>query len=290
MRKTDLFKIGQHIVFFTVGVSGISFSENVVAQVEPYVALASEYESGLPLNHYWMSEKLDGIRAIWTGKALLTRKGKLIHAPDWFLKMLPDFAIEGELWCGRERFNLVQSTVLDQVPDEQRWRQVRFMLFDMLDADETWSFALRYRKLADWVEKNDAANVGYIEQREIASEHALLAHLDSVTNAGGEGVMLRRIDSLYRPGRTDDLIKVKKYQDAEAKVIGYKTGTGKYQGLMGSILVQAESGVTFYIGSGFTDEQRKYPPAIGDVVTYRFNGYTNNKLPRFARFMRVKRE
>jgi len=44
-----------------------------------------------------MSEKLDGIRAYWDGKRLLTRSGKVIHAPDWFLKDYPPFAIDGEL-------------------------------------------------------------------------------------------------------------------------------------------------------------------------------------------------
>ena len=290
MLKTELLKAGQKAVLITAGMTGLCLGDNAVAKVEPEVVLASEYESGLPLSQYWVSEKLDGIRAIWTGKELLTRKGKRIHAPGWFAKMLPDFAVEGELWCGRGRFSVVQSTVLDQTPDEQAWAQVRFMLFDLPGADKTWNFERRYRKLVNWVEAVDSANLGYVQQKAIASEHALMVHLDSVTHAGGEGVMLRRIESFYQPGRTDDLVKVKRHKDAEARVIGYKSGTGKYEGLMGSVLVQAENGRTFYIGSGFTDDQRKNPPAIGTIITYRFNGYTKNGLPRFTRFMRIRRE
>ncbi len=290
MLKAELLKVGQQVVLFTAGITGLCFGENAIAEVEPNVVLASEYESGLPLNQYWVSEKLDGIRAFWTGQELLTRKGNRIHAPGWFTKMLPDFAVEGELWCGRGQYNLVQSTVLDQTADEQAWNQVRFMLFDVPGADMTETFAQRYRKLVDWVESADSENLGYVEQKAITSEQALLAHLDLVMNAGGEGVMLRRIDSRYRAGRTEDLIKVKRHKDAEARVIGYKAGTGKYEGFMGSVLVQVENGRTFYIGSGFTDMQRQNPPAIGDIITYRFNGYTSNGLPRFARFMRVRRE
>ncbi len=204
--------------------------------------------------------------------------------------MLPDFSVEGELWCGRGQFNLVQSTVLDQIPDERAWNQVRFMLFDVLDAAKEWNFQQRYRKLIRWVEAADSEMIDYIKHSEITSEDALLAQLDLVTNNGGEGVMLRKIDSFYRAGRSDDLIKVKRHQDAEARVIGYKAGTGKYKGLMGSVLVQDESGRSFYIGSGFTNEQRKNPPVVGDNITYRFNGTTSNGLPRFARFIRVRQE
>ncbi len=290
MLKNELLKVGQQVVLISVGVSGLSLSENVVAEVEPNIVLASEYESGLRLSEYWMSEKLDGIRAIWTGQELLTRKGNHIHAPKWFTKMLPDFAVEGELWCGRGLFNVVQRTVLDHIPDEKAWAKVRFMLFDVPGAGQRDSFKQRYRELVHWVETVDAEHIGYVEQAEIASEHLLLAHLDSLVSAGGEGVMLRRAESFYRAGRNDDLIKVKRHQDAEARVIGYKPGTGKYEGLMGSVLVQLDDGRTFYIGSGFTDEQRVNPPAIGSTITYRFNGYTNNGLPRFARFMRIRQE
>lgn len=290
MLKNDLWKIGPQVVLISAGMTAVCHSENTVVEVVPQVVLASEYQSGLPLVQYWVSEKLDGIRALWTGHELLTRKGKRIYAPSWFTEMLPDFAVEGELWCGRGLFNLVQSTVLDQAPDEEAWRQVRFMLFDMPSKDNSLSFELRYRKLVSWVESVDAVNIGHVEHKAIATESALLALLDSIVSAGGEGVMLRRVASVYRAGRTEDLIKVKRHKDAEAKVIGYKAGTGKYQGQMGSVLVQLENGQTFYIGSGFTDEQRQNPPLIGDYITYRYNGYTHNGLPRFARFVRVRQE
>ncbi len=290
MLKTELWKVGQNVVLLTAGITLLGHHDHANADVEPKVVLASEYETGLPLSQYWVSEKLDGIRAIWTGHELLTRKGKRIHAPRWFIELLPDFSVEGELWAGRGLFNLVQTTVLDQTPDEKAWEQVRFMLFDIPSKDKSLSFEQRYRQLVRWVESVNADNIGYVQHDAIATEQELLALLDSVTNTGGEGLMLRRVASLYRAGRTDDLIKVKKHQDAEAKIIGYKAGTGKHQGKMGSVLVQLESGQTFYIGSGFTDEQRENPPLIGDYITYRYNGYTHSGLPRFARFIRVRQE
>jgi DNA ligase-1 len=102
--------------------------------------------------------------------------------------------------------------------------------------------------------------------------------------------MLRKISSRYQAGRSTDLLKLKKHQDAEARVIGYKVGKGKYQGLMGALLVKLESGVEFYIGSGFSDQLRQDPPELGSTITFRYNGLTQNGVPKFARFLRERPE
>jgi DNA ligase-1 len=235
-----------------------------------------------------MSEKLDGIRAFWTGRHLLTRKGNRIFAPDWFIQSLPDFPVEGELWAGRGNFHLVQSTVLDSVPEHDRWKDIRLMLFDIPGLKQPYTE--RLRRLTQLVERSGSSCLGYIEHTPVASESAMLVFLESLQEQGGEGIMLRRADSYYRAGRGDDLIKLKKHQDAEARIIGYKPGNGKYTGMMGAVHVQMNKGRTFYIGSGFTDEMRDNPPPIGAVITYRFNGYTSTGLPRFARFLRVRRD
>ena len=88
----------------------------------------------------------------------------------------------------------------------------------------------------------------------------------------------------------NDLLKLKRHHDAEAIVVGYKSGTGKYSGMMGSLLVHTEEGIQFYIGTGFTDEMRLDPPPIGSRITFRYNGYTQNGKPKFARFIREKAE
>ena len=275
-------------VLIAAGVAGVFPLDNATANVEPVVALANEYRSDLELGKYWISEKLDGVRAIWTGTQLITRRGKVIHAPEWFTEALPEYSVEGELWAGRGGFNLVQSTVLDNQPDEGAWEKIRFMLFDL--PDDKRSYKERYRQLLRLNETSDSLWFSFIEHRKAVSEPELLDLLNSVIDVGGEGLMLRRYDSHYFAGRSDDLVKVKKHQDNEARVIGYKPGSGKYQGLMGSVLVRLEDGRTFYIGSGFTDEMRRNPPVVGSTITYRFNGYTSSGLPRFARFLRVRKE
>lgn len=102
--------------------------------------------------------------------------------------------------------------------------------------------------------------------------------------------MLRLGASGYRIGRSNDLLKVKQYQDAEAVVVQHLPGKGKYEGLMGSLLVELENGRQFRIGSGFSDAERASPPDPGTVITFKYYGYTATGLPRFASFLRIRND
>ncbi|MFI3274380.1 DNA ligase [Vibrio sp.] len=235
------------------------------------LVLANTYKQGIDVSEYWTSEKLDGIRALWDGKHLYTRNGNRIYAPRWFTESLPEVHLEGELWAGRGKFHLVQSTVLDHTPSDTAWRQIDFMLFDMPGA--AGDYQKRYYNILHWVSMIDESHVGYVEHSPIKNEETLFHQLDNVDERDGEGLMLRKITSRYQAGRSNDLLKLKRHHDAEATVIGYKTGTGKYKGMMGSILVHNEQGVEFYIGSR---------------ITFRYNGLTQNGKPKFARFVREK--
>ncbi|ELV8694533.1 DNA ligase [Vibrio fluvialis] len=250
------------------------------------VAQANEYHDGINIYEYWQSEKLDGIRAIWNGKQLLTRNGNPIYAPRWFTDPLPDYALEGELWAGRGHFALVQQTVLDHTPSDEAWRKIDFMLFDMPDA--AGDYTKRYYNLIHVVDSTSSKHIKYIEHTPVLSEQELLRYLDTLVNENGEGIMLRKVTARYQAGRSNDLLKLKKHQDAEARVVGYKIGNGKYKGLMGSVLVRTDEGTEFYVGTGFSDEQRLNPPEIGSLITYRYNGLTAEGKPRFARFVRVR--
>lgn len=252
----------------------------------PFVPLAETYHQDIDIAEYWYSEKLDGIRAYWTGRQFVTRNGNTIHAPEWFKKDLPPFPLDGELWAGRGNFNVVQQTVLDKTPNDASWRAIDFMVFDIPEA--AGDYQKRYYNLQSIVLQLDADHVKYIEHRPIKSEKQLFKQLDNIAHSKGEGVMLRKVSSRYQAGRGSDLLKLKRYEDAEGVVIGYKPGTGRLLGMMGAILIQTSEGKQFYIGSGFTDEDRKSPPKLGATITYRFNGYTHNGIPKFARYLRER--
>ena len=70
----------------------------------PPVLLAESWDNVLDLAGWWMSEKLDGVRAYWDGKQFLSRLGNIYHAPDWFVAGLPNVPLDGELWIARRAF------------------------------------------------------------------------------------------------------------------------------------------------------------------------------------------
>ncbi|GAA5194106.1 DNA ligase [Ferrimonas gelatinilytica] len=251
----------------------------------PALPLAKAYRPGLNLTHYWMSEKLDGMRAYWDGTQLSSRSGHKIHAPGFFLAQLPAHPLDGELWLGRGQFEALMAIVRDRVPDEAAWRQVRFMLFDAPDRGVIYE--QRYRHLATLLSGAERPQLARIEHRSIQDEKQLQAELARIVAAGGEGVVLRHRQGLYLPGRSDELLKLKSYQDDEAVVLAHLPGKGQFRGMMGSLLVEDRQGRQFRIGSGFTHAQRREPPEVGTVITYRFNGRTASGLPRFARFDRT---
>ena len=102
--------------------------------------------------------------------------------------------------------------------------------------------------------------------------------------------MLRQPESAYEARRSPTLLKVKTHDDAEATVIAHSPGKGRFAGKLGALRVRTSDGREFAVGSGLTIAQREAPPVIGTVITYRFRGLTDNGLPRFPTFLRVRRD
>jgi DNA ligase-1 len=258
----------------------------VMADESPPVMLANVYQQGVDLADYWVSEKYDGVRAYWDGATLLTRAGNPIHPPAWFTTGWPQTPLDGELWVGRGQFEEASATVRDAEPDDAAWRKVHFMVFDLPASPGV--FNDRLAALRAVVGKLSLPWVVPVAQFKVADQAALNRELQKVVAASGEGLMLHRGSSLYRAERTDDLLKLKPYLDAEARVTGYLPGKGKYRGMMGALEVRRPDGLQFRLGTGFTDEQRRHPPPIGSWVTYGYRSLTGKGVPRFARFMRVR--
>ncbi|MCL9774949.1 DNA ligase [Vibrio methylphosphonaticus] len=267
--------------------SASAFSKPVqFVETKPVLVSAINYHQELEVSSYYVSEKLDGIRAIWTGSKLVTRSGRVLNAPDWFISELPDISVEGELWAGRGQFSKVQRTVLDTVPNDEQWQEIQYMLFDA--PGHIGKFEQRYQFLTAFCQSFSGSHLKCVEQMSFDSHKELQHYLESLTSVGSEGLMLKQKGERYHPGRNASLVKVKNVQDAEAIVVGYKPGKGKYEGKMGAILVELSDGARFYIGSGFSDVDRSNPPKLGDTVTFKHNGWTVNGIPRFARYHRIR--
>ena len=253
----------------------------------PPIQVANVYHDNIAISDYFVSEKLDGIRTYWNGKNLMSRQGNIIHSPKWFTKDFPDIVLDGELFIERGKFELIASSVLKDNPISQEWQKVKFMIFDM--PNHSGRFSQRLQAMKILINQVNSPYLQIIEQSKIDDKENLMKKLDEMVAHGAEGLMLRKADSFYQAKRNDDLIKLKKYQDAEAKVIAHIKGKGKYQNMMGSLLVEnIKDKMRFRIGTGFSDKQRKNPPKIGDIITYKYYGKTKNNIPRFASFIKIR--
>lgn len=259
----------------------------------PSLMLANVYRPSIALRDYWVSEKYDGVRAYWTGSALRTRGGETIAAPGWFTAGWPTTPLDGELWAGRGQFSRAVSTVRQHQPDDQAWRALRFMVFDL--PAHGGVFDERIAAIHGTVSQIDALWVQAVPQKRIESHAALHQLLQATVRQGGEGLMLHRGSSLYKGVRSDDLLKLKTHDDAEAQVVAHLPGKGKHAGRLGALLVElpAANGKApqrFKLGTGFSDADRTQPPPVGSQVTYRFRGHTDSGLPRFASFLRLRED
>lgn len=319
-----------------------------------------------PIKHgiggWYVSEKLDGMRAYWDGgitrgieckhvpfantakdarllidpiaTGLWSRYAKPIHAPDWFLDQLPEIPLDGELYLGPGEFQEVMSVVKQHNPDD-RWHNVQYAVFDsppdmhmfmpgkinnpnckliLPDLREKYQriganalpFYKMLSKLDKWV---DGPNVYVLQQTKIDNRTPqalkfLETYLNIVTDGGGEGLILRKPESVWFPKRSNELLKIKKLLDSEATVVGYTWGKGKLEGLMGAAIVKWNNGKTFEL-SGFTNLERemvnnkgqepgaivqgtwntKFP--IGSTITFRYTEVSKDGIPLKARYYRL---
>ncbi len=246
------------------------------------------YQEGIDLSGYWVSEKLDGVRAYWDGARLISRGGVWIQAPDWFIADFPNLPLDGELWIGRGEFERVSGAVRRLKPDADVWREIRYKVFDLPGVAAPFGVRLDRLQRLVAASSNDALQA--VEQLRVRDHAELQRLLQTIVDAGGEGLMLHRDDARYRGGRTDALLKLKPYFDAEARVIAHLPGKGRLENMLGALLVEEANGLRFKIGTGFTDLQRLNPPPIGSVVTFKYQGRTGRGIPRFASFLRVRQQ
>lgn len=285
----------------------------------PQVLLLMDYHKAKPhnLQEYVMSEKLDGVRALWNGKQLITRNGRVINAPACFTKDFPPFMLDGELWIGRGEFEKILALVQKDCTHcpchspstdkhQSLWDKVGYYVFDVpacglessQKAPKPCTLFERLSVLESYLSSKvgKATRITPIKHQPITSEKELFAHLRDLSKQGAEGLVLRKINAPYEQTRSTNALKLKLYEDTECKVIAHHKGKGKYASKLGSLTCEqeittngAKRTLRFKIGSGFSDKERDDPPPIGSIITYKFYGYTKNGVPRFATFHRIYR-
>ena len=187
-------------------------------QTPPALLLAKVYKQNIQLEDYWVSEKLDGVRAYWNGKNLISRQGNIIQAPDWYTEVLPNIKLDGELWISRAQFEVLSGRVRKKSPVDKEWREIKYMIFDLPESKE--NFTQRLEQLEKIISNINVEHIELIKQFKVSSHQVLMKKLDELVKLKAEGLMLHRGASFYKSGRHDDLVKLKRYFDDEAIEIG----------------------------------------------------------------------
>ncbi|MBC3880070.1 DNA ligase [Undibacterium sp. LX40W] len=235
-------------------------------------------------SHYLVSEKLDGVRAYWDGKALLFRSGRKIHCPPWFTQGFPAFPIDGELWIARGKFEELSAAVRRQRADDAEWKQIKYCLFEL--PDSLGDFEQRLQTLQALPKRLQVPWLTVVEQNRFNTKEQIREYFQKLIADGAEGIVLHLAEANYENKRSDKIFKYKPYFDAEAIVIKQLTGNGKFSGMMGALLVEDRFGKRFKLGSGFDQDLRKKPPPVGSWVTFRYRDSTESGIPRFATYLR----
>lgn len=305
-----------------------------------------------PIGGFYCSEKLDGIRVLWDGgvsrgvpkhlvpwanmvgddrfkeaqvcTGLWTQYGNILHAPGWWLDLMPVVPLDLELYAGRERFQTLISIVKDH--SGSGWEQIKpyglsvpsmgLMLADgtidvpnyhkrFVGCYEWWRDRYKHARCADplfRISLRDGwtllrAHSGFmtpVEQVPLpwGNDQARTVVGYRMTNIianGGEGVVLTMPDMLWTPYRVKYCMKHKTSRASEGFVTGYVPGQGKHKGRLGS-LVLSFNGKILKI-SGFTDEEREnakrlFP--IGTRVSFKYRELSDEGVPKEARYLRVR--
>lgn len=248
--------------------------------------------------------------SICTG--LWSRYGNIIHAPDYFLDGLPTgILLDGELWMGRGTFQLLRSTVSKLIPDDN-WNKVAFYVFDnptafrmstpgqinnpqfnkFISQSACLEFfkglnkpIVTYQQTYDFLRSLPQHNqFVIIEQTLLKNKDHLYSLLEHEVNLNGEGLIIRNPAAYYEVKRTKNLLKVKPLDFEEATVIGHEPGKGKYEGMIGSLVVVNDLNIKFKV-SGLTDLQRLQPNQFYNKrIRYKYVSLTRDGVPREARF------
>jgi DNA ligase-1 len=248
----------------------------------PPLLLAETWSDDVDPAGWLMSEKLDGVRAYFDGKQFLSRQGNRYLAPDWFTAGLPLEPLDGELWIGRKSFQRTVGIVRRQDAADL-WKEARFVIFDAPGEDGDLEQRLKLVELI--MEINRPAYAVAHAHIVCRGKDHLEAEMDRIEKLGGEGIMLRRPGSRYETGRSSTLLKVKRFRDSEAQVVGHEPGKGRHQGRLGALLVRMTNGIRFAVGTGLSDAERAQPPAPGSVIRFRYQELSDSGVPRFPSYL-----
>ena len=246
---------------------------------KPELFLLNNYSKDMNVSGWYMSEKLDGVRAYWDGEKLFSRSGKLFAVPGFFTKDFPKIELDGELWSKRDDFSNIVS-IVNRKKAHDGWKNLTYNVFEVPNA--------KGRLIERLSRVKESQYIRVIKQQKVENRNALDKFLKLVQEKTGEGIVVRDASLPYYSGRKNSALKVKSYIDTECEVIAYTKGKGKYENLLGALVCKLKNSSIIKIGSGFSNEERTNPPKIGAIITFKYYGLTSKGNPRFPIYLRER--
>ncbi len=253
------------------------------------VMLAKTWKGRRDISGWWMSEKLDGCRAVWGGEYFYSRDGtRAQSAPGWYRDKLPKgIVLDGELWPGRGK-HYDGSGIFRTQYENDDYSKLTFVVFDAPNIKG--GFEDRFAAAMESLKSVDCSWIALAEQTRVRDNDHMIERFNKIRDLGGEGLVLRAPLSPYRATRSSLMLKVKPRNDREAKVIGYTEGKGRHAGRMGALICEWDDGTKFKVGSGFMDSERDSPPVVGCTITIEYFEINKSGVPREPRFKRERKD
>lgn len=153
------------------------------------------------LTGWWLCEKLHGCRAYWDGSLMWSRGGCIVDVPKHWKTSLPQIALDGEIWAGYGQFKAaLRATNYGRFSAD-----TRFMVFD---ADIPGAFGRRYAEAQRAV--SGLSFAAAVPHSVCGSTREAFAAMQRFQRAGGEGAVARAPATAYAPGRTWEILKLKR--------------------------------------------------------------------------------
>ncbi len=266
-------------LFLLVFLISSIYAQSIPSSKKLDLLFLNKYSEDINVTSWYMSEKLDGVRAYWDGEKLISRNGKIFKAPKFFTKGFPKRELDGELWTRRGDFSHI-SSIVNKKLSKLEWKELTYNIFEVPNAVGSLKERLSVVEESKYIK--------IIKQIRVENKKHLYEFLKRIEKKGGEGVVVRNGTLDYYTGRNNNALKVKSYIDEECEVVGYNKGSGKYKNMLGSLICKMNNSKTVKIGTGFSDKQRKNPPEIGAIITFKYYGLTSKGNPRFPVFLRIR--
>ena len=247
------------------------------------VALAEKYE---PQKHNAIGmvymEKYDGFYAHYdiSTRKIFSRSGNELFIPDWFIDQMPTLSVTGELYGGKGNFSRFSGLFNSNDTSNARWKDVKFMIFDVVDEPLK---SMTFKDRMALVQGYSTSNVEAVSIHDCISQRQLDSAFDAIVQSGGEGLMLRK-NVAYKAGRSADLLKYKKKDTVDGKVVGYTKGTGRFANFIGSVILETREGNRFKC----VPPDRTNPPSLGTFAEVECFEVTSAGVPRHPRWSRTR--